>query len=363
MKIINVVGARPNFMKIAPLIEALKKYPSIKQVLVHTGQHYDYKLSKIFFDELNIPEPDINLEAGSGGRDYQIKEISERFKSVLLKEKPDLVVVVGDVNSTIACASAAKESGVKVAHIEAGLRSFDLSMPEELNRIETDKISDFLFITEEGAFANLAREGISKNKIFFVGNVMIDTLIRNIEKSRKSRIIDELGLEKKNFIVSTIHRPSNVDKKKDLLKILEIFEEIQNKIKIILPLHPRTRKSIQKFQLDDKIRQLKNLIITEPLGYLDFLSLISNSKGVITDSGGVQEETTYLRIPCITMRSNTERPETITKGTNLLVGSSKSSILDAFNQIMDGTFKRGDIPKFWDGNAAERIAKILITNQ
>jgi len=359
MKIISVVGARPNFMKIAPIVNEFEKYPGIKHVLVHTGQHYDKKLSKVFFDELEIPKPEINLEVGSAPRVEQIKKIKKKFEPVLLKENADLIVVVGDVNSTIACAEVAKENGIKVAHVEAGLRSFDMNMPEEKNRIETDKISDYLFVTERSGIENLKKEGISEDRIYFVGNVMIDTLINNLGRSKKSDILRKLNLEKKNFAVATVHRPSNVDNKEDILKILEIFEEIHKKTKLVLPLHPRTKNSIEKYGLKERFDKMKNLIITEPLGYLDFLHLVSNSKFVLTDSGGIQEETTYLEIPCITMRENTERPVTITEGTNVLVGNDKEKVLENFNKIMDGSFKQGKIPGLWDGKAAERIIEII----
>ncbi len=360
-KILIIAGARPNFMKIAPLIKEIKKHSNrLNYYLVHTGQHYDKNLSKIFFDELEIPKPNINLKVGSGNKNYQITEIKRRFEPILLKENPNLVVVVGDVNSTIACASAAKKLNIKVAHIEAGLRSFDLAMPEEHNRIETDAISDYLFTTEENAYENLIKEGVNKNKIFFVGNLMIDTLIKNIEKAKKSDIRKKLGLEKRNFAVSTIHRPSNVDKKEDLLKILSILDYIQKKIKIVLPLHPRTKTSIEKFGLNNKIKIMKNLIVTEPLGYLDFLNLILNSKFVLTDSGGIQEEATYLKIPCITMRFNTERPITVTQGSNVIVGNNKEKLISEFNKIMYNKFKKSSIPKYWDGDVAKRIIEILL---
>jgi len=360
MKIISIVGARPNFMKIAPIAHELAKYPSITHSIVHTGQHYDTKLSDVFFRELEIPKPDVNLGVGSGSREYQIEEIQKRFEPILSKENPDLVIVVGDVNSTIACASSAKKVGIKVAHVEAGLRSFDITMPEEINRIETDRISDYLFVTEESAIKNLKKEGIDERKIFFVGNVMIDTLIKNLEKAKQSQIMQKLNLKKENFAIATIHRPSNVDKKEDLLKMINILDEMQTRLKIVLPLHPRTRNVIDHFGLRGMTKAMKNLIITEPLGYLDFLNLVSNSKFVLTDSGGIQEETTYLKIPCITMRFNTERPITITKGTNVIVGNDRNKVLENFEKILNGDFKKGNSFELWDGMAAERIVKILV---
>ncbi len=360
MKIISVVGARPNFMKIAPIVHEIKKHKEIMHLLVHTGQHYDPNLSEVFFEELDIPRPDINLGIGGGSREEQISKIKKKFDPILKKEQPDLVIVVGDVNSTIACAESAKEKNIKVAHVEAGLRSFDKNMPEEVNRIATDKISDYLFITERSAFDNLKKENIDEDKIHFVGNVMIDTLIKNLEKAKDSKILEELGLEKQNFVVSTIHRPSNVDKKEDLIKIIKIFEKIQEKIKIVLPIHPRTKKTIEKFGLKQRFDSIINMIITEPLGYLEFLNLVSNSKFVLTDSGGIQEETTYLKIPCITMRFNTERPSTVDEGTNVLVGNDKEKVLDNFSKILDGSFKQGKVPELWDGKTAERIVRKLI---
>jgi len=359
-KILLVAGARPNFMKIAPIIKELK-HKKINYYLVHTGQHYDEKLSKIFFEELEIPKPDINLNVGSNiKKENQIEEIQKRFLPILEKENPNAVIVVGDVNSTIACASVAKEKGIKVIHVEAGLRSFDKNMPEEINRIKTDAISDFLFITEKEAHTNLIKEGISPEKIFFVGNVMIDSLKNNLEKITHSKIMDQLNLEKGNFIVFTLHRPSNVDKKENLLEALEIIEEIQKEIKIVFPIHPRTKKAMELFSLEDKLKNMKNLLIIPPLGYLDFMNLVLNSKLVLTDSGGIQEETTYLKIPCITMRYNTERPSTINQGTNILVGRDKEKTLSEFTKIKNNQKREAIIPEKWDGKAAERIVQILI---
>lgn len=363
MKIISICGARPNFMKIAPLAEEIKKHKEIKHIIIHTGQHYDEKLSKIFFDELGIPKPDINLEVGSGEREYQIREIKKRFRPILEKENPDLVIVVGDINSTIACAESAKEAKIKVAHVEAGLRSKDLDMPEEQNRIATDKISDYLFVTEKSGLENLEKEEISNEKVFFAGNVMIDTLIKNLEKSKSSKILEKFDLRKKEYAVTTIHRPSNVDKKEDIQEILNILKDVQSHIKLVLPLHPRTRNSLEKFNLKKEINDMPNLILTDPMGYLDFLNLISQSKFVLTDSGGIQEETTYLGIPCLTMRENTERPITITEGSNALVGRDKSLILSNVKDILEGRFKEFRIPKLWDGKTAERIIDIILKNE
>ena len=360
MKIVSIVGTRPNFMKIASLIEEFKKH-GIDHFIVHTGQHYDKKMSDLFFNELGIPKPDINLGVGEGNRRDQIKEIKKRLKKHLKNIEPDIVVVVGDVNSTLAGAEAAHESGFKVAHVEAGLRSFDNTMPEEFNRVEVDKISDFLFTTEESGNKNLLNEGISKDKIFFVGNVMIDTLLKHKEKSKKSNILSKLGLDKNSYAVLTLHRPSNVDNKEGFENIIAILEKIHEKIKIVFPVHPRTKKNIELFKLDEKIKNMKNLIITEPLGYLDFLCLMSNSKLVLTDSGGIQEETTVLGIPCITLRKNTERPVTVEQGTNLLVSTDANKVIEESLKVIDNQIKSDrKIPELWDGNAAQRIVDTLL---
>jgi len=360
MKIVSIVGTRPNFMKIAALVNEFRKH-DVEHILVHTGQHYDTEMSKLFFDELEIPKPDINLEVGSGNHGEQIENIIMKIKEILTKEKPGLVIVVGDVNSTLAGAKAAHELGIKVAHVESGLRSFDKSMPEENNRIHTDKISDFLFTTEKSGDKNLMDEDISKDKIFFVGNVMIDTLLKHKEKAKQSKILEKLGLEENNYCILTLHRPSNVDKKEDFENILSILEKIQEKIKIVFPVHPRARKNIQLFDLDNKIKSMKNLIITEPLGYLDFLFLMANSKLVLTDSGGIQEETTVLGVPCVTLRNNTERPVTVEQGTNLLVSIDKDKVVEkSLDAINDKIKLENRIPDLWDGKAAERIVKILL---
>lgn len=360
MKIVSIVGTRPNFMKIAPLANEFKKY-KIGHVLIHTGQHYDKEMSKFFFDDLGIPKPDADLGVGSDTREKQIGLIRQKLEPILKREKPDVVVVVGDVNSTLAGAEAAKNLGIKVAHVEAGLRSFDKAMVEELNRMETDRISDFLFTTEESGNENLIKENIGKENIFFVGNVMIDTLLSHKEKAKKSNILDKLKLNKKEYCTLTLHRPSNVDTKEGFNNIIYILEKLQEKIKIAFPVHPRTRKNIQKFQLEGRIKNMKNLIITEPLGYLDFLCLMDNSKLVLTDSGGVQEETTILGVPCITLRNNTERPVTVEEGTNIIVSTDKDKVIKKANDILDGKIKFKDkIPKLWDGKAAERIVKVIL---
>ena len=363
MKILSVVGTRPNFMKIAPLVNEFRKR-SIGHMLVHTGQHYDEEMYKLFFDDLKIPKPDFDLGVSSGTRDEQIKSIKAKLMPIIEKENPDVVVVVGDVNSTLAAAQAANKLGIKVAHVEAGLRSFDNTMPEEFNRIETDKISDFLFTTEKSGNINLKKECIDTEKVFFVGNVMIDTLLNHKEKASKSKILEKLGLEKNNYCALTLHRPSNVDNKDDFANILYIIEKIQERIKIVFPIHPRSRKNIESFNFNDKLKNMKNLIITEPLGYLDFLHLMANSKFVLTDSGGIQEETTVLGIPCITLRQNTERPVTVEQGTNLLVSTDKEKVMSKAMEAIENKIKlKNRIPELWDGKAAERIVKILLNKR
>lgn len=365
MKIVSIVGTRPNFMKIAPLIEKFKKH-KINHILVHTGQHYDFWMSKLFFDELKLPKPDehlISSGAASGGIDQQRDFLKNIIKVVLERQKPDLVIVVGDVNSTVAGAEAAHELGIKIAHVEAGLRSFDNTMPEEINRIRTDQISDFLFTTERSGNKNLLNEGISKDKIFFVGNVMIDTLLKHKEKAKKSKIFKKLKIRKKEYCILTLHRPSNVDSREDFENIIFILEKIHEKIKIVFPLHPRTKKNLELLGLSRRMGTISNLIFTRPLGYLDFLCLMANSKFVLTDSGGIQEETTVLGIPCITLRKNTERPVTVEQGTNLLVSTDKKKVIKKCLEVIDGKVNiKNKIPELWDGKAAERIVEILLKN-
>ncbi|NOX97892.1 MAG: UDP-N-acetylglucosamine 2-epimerase (non-hydrolyzing) [Nitrospirae bacterium] len=362
MKIINVVGARPNFMKIAPIIREMQKYPQMETLLVHTGQHYDIEMSEAFFDDLGIPEPDINLEVGSGSHAEQTAHVMLKFEKVLLQEKPDLVLVVGDINSTIACTLTAVKLGIKVAHVEAGLRSLDRTMPEEINRILTDAISDFLFTTCRDANENLLREGISPEKTFFVGNVMIDTLMRNKEKAERSDILNRLEMDDTDYALLTLHRPSNVDNCENFGKILDALDTIRKQIKIIYPVHPRTRKRIREFSLEEKVEAMPGLKLIKPLSYRDFLKLMLKAKLVMTDSGGMQEETTALGIPCLTLRENTERPITVNEGTNYLVGRDKNKILKYVDDILTNKGKRGKTPELWDGRTAERIIKIIAKN-
>jgi UDP-N-acetylglucosamine 2-epimerase (non-hydrolysing) len=352
-----VAGARPNFMKIAPLIKELKKN-QLSFKLIHTGQHYDYEMSKIFFDDLGIPEPDIYLNVGSASHAVQTAKIMIEFESVISNEKPILVVVVGDVNSTLACSLVAKKLNVKIAHVEAGLRSFDQTMPEEINRIVTDQLSDFLFITEPSAEVNLRREGIVQEKIFFVGNIMIDTLLLNLKRAKKLNMLAEYNLKEQEYALITIHRPSNVDNPDSLKKIIQIINYIQEKIRLFFPIHPRTTKRLKEFNLEDQLIK-SNLILSEPIGYLEFLHLMVNSKFILTDSGGIQEEASFLHVPILTIRENTERPITIEKGTNELVGANINLIKDYIDKILKKKYKKGQDIEKWDGRTAERIINII----
>lgn len=363
MKIINIVGARPNFMKIAPMMEEYRRHAHIESLLVHTGQHYDAKMSDLFFHQLGIPEPDINLEIGSATHAVQTAEIMKAFEPVVLAHRPDVVLVVGDVNSTIACGMVAVKLGVKLIHVEAGLRSGDRSMPEEINRVLTDAISDLLFCTEQSGVDNLTREGIAKDKIHLVGHVMIDTLLKNLEKARESTIVEQLQLQGcingDGFAMLTLHRPSNVDDSRVFARILDALEVIQNDIPILFPIHPRTRKNLTALGLQARMDDLPNIHLMEPIGYLDFLKLNSLAKLVLTDSGGLQEETTVLKVPCITLRENTERPVTAEIGSNQIVGTDPEKILAAYRHAMSGNWREPQIPPLWDGKAAQRIVRII----
>lgn len=359
MVVVNVAGARPNFMKISPLVQAMKHSEKFESVLVHTGQHYDDNMSRNFFQDLKITEPDFNLGVGSGTHAWQTAEIMVRFEKILPGLDPSLVLVVGDANSTMAASIVAAKLCIPVAHVEAGLRSFDRTMPEEINRLVTDQLSDYLFTTCRQADDNLRREGITDDKIFFVGNVMVDSLLANLERARQSGILDRLGVENGRYALLTLHRPGNVDDEETLRGILQALDEIQREIPIIFPVHPRTTKQLSAFGLDGHIEKMANLRLIEPLGYLDFLSLMSQSKLVLTDSGGIQEETTVLGIPCLTLRENTERPVTITEGINTLVGSGPKRIVDETMKILHEGSKAGRVPELWDGQAAERIVTIL----
>jgi UDP-N-acetylglucosamine 2-epimerase (non-hydrolysing) len=369
IRLLSMVGARPNFMKISPLVDALKEHPDVEHCLVHSGQHYDELLSGNFFADLGLPQPDVNLQVGSGSHAVQTAEIMKRIEPVLLEYKPHMVVVVGDVNSTIATAITAAKLGIPVAHIEAGLRSFDMSMPEEINRKLTDAISDLLFVTEQSGMDNLKHEGIPAEKIFLVGNVMIDCLLRHRKVASKSSILDRLGVRREGnsclaYGVLTLHRPSNVDDPKTLEGILSSVNTVAADIPFFFPLHPRTRKNIQSFGLEQFLasttdRDQVGIVPLDPLGYLDFLSLNDHARLVLTDSGGVQEETTVLGVPCLTLRQNTERPATVEQGSNRVVGVDAERILVAARAILAEPGRKFPRPPLWDGKAAVRIVAVL----
>jgi UDP-N-acetylglucosamine 2-epimerase (non-hydrolysing) len=359
LKIFNIVGARPNLVKIAPLMGEMCKHSSIKPILVHTGQHYDEKLSDVFFRQMGIPSPEFNLEVGSGSHAWQTAEILKRIEPLLIEQKPDLVLVVGDVNSTIAATLASAKLGIPVAHVEAGLRSFDRSMPEEINRVLTDALADYLFVTEEDAIGNLLKEGRPRDRIYFVGNVMIDALRQFLPLAQKSNICNELGLldgdEFVPFAVLTLHRPSNVDSAQTLDSLLSAIDAVAEELPVIFPVHPRTKDRLKNGHATHHPR----LRLIPSMGYLDFLCLLHRSRLVLTDSGGIQEETTALGVPCLTIRENTERPVTVTEGTNQLVGQEPAKIVNAAREVLGGITKRGRVPHLWDGCAAERIVRIL----
>jgi UDP-N-acetylglucosamine 2-epimerase (non-hydrolysing) len=357
---LSVVGARPNFMKVAPIHRALQRYQGrIRHCILHTGQHYDEKMSKVFFDDLELPAPDLYLGVGSGSHAEQTAKVMVAFEQVLIDMRPDLVIVVGDVNSTLACSVTASKLGIPVAHVEAGLRSFDREMPEEINRLVTDVLADYLFVTERAGLENLAREGVPNEKVFFVGHVMIDSLAHYLEKARATDSLARFGLEPKRYTLVTLHRPSNVDVADNLRKILRIFEELHGETRILFPVHPRTRNRLQETGLADAFQALEGLTLCDPIGYLDFLALMDSAALVLTDSGGIQEETTYLQVPCITLRENTERPVTVDVGTNLLLGLDVDAVVGASRDALQGRHKHGAVPELWDGHAADRIVDIL----
>jgi UDP-N-acetylglucosamine 2-epimerase (non-hydrolysing) len=357
----HVVGARPNFMKVAPIIEALNRYPNLfTQLLVHTGQHYDERMSHVFFHDLGMPRPDINLGIGSGSHAEQTARVMLAFEPVLREQDPDLVLVVGDVNSTLACALVATKLRVPVAHVEAGLRSFDRAMPEEINRVLTDQVADLLFTTEGDANENLRHEGVDAEKVHFVGNVMIDTLLRHKERALGLPVLDKYGVQGGDFALLTLHRPSNVDVPEVLSGILTALEEIQSRLPILFPAHPRTVARIEGFGFGERLEAMTGIQVVEPLGYLEFLNLLANAQLVLTDSGGIQEETTILGVPCLTLRENTERPVTVTQGTNTIVGVVPHDIVAEASRVMDGGGKSGRVPELWDGKAASRIADVLV---
>ena len=361
MKITIIAGARPNFIKIAPIIKAIEKQQSeeknISFRLVHTGQHYDKNLSDTFFEELNIPYPNANLEVKSGSQAEQTGAIMVAFEKELLENSCDMVLVVGDVNSTMACAIVAKKLNIKVAHVEAGIRSGDMTMPEEINRIVTDSITDYFFTTSKSASENLLKNGVDASNVHFVGNVMIDTLYQNLDRISAPSFWKEFKLQTGNYIILTLHRPSNVDEEKSLINLLEGIDKMVGDKKIIFPIHPRTKAILGETNLN-----LKNILFVEPQSYLNFMYLIKNSFAVITDSGGISEETTVLGIPCFTMRTTTERPETIEIGTNNLVGISIENLEKAYKKLKDTDFHQHRIPELWDGKASERIIAVLLKN-
>ena len=362
LKVINVVGARPNFMKVAPIVAAMRRRPTrFLPLVVHTGQHYDAAMSDSFFHDLELPKPDTHLGVGSASHAAQTAAVMQRFEPVIVAEKPDWVLVVGDVNSTLACALVCVKLGVKVAHVEAGLRSRDRTMPEEINRLLTDQIADLLLTPSPDADANLKAEGIPTERIRFVGNVMIDSLVQNLERARASHIRSELGVNDSEYAVLTLHRPSNVDQRETFARILAALEMITQTLPVIFPVHPRTRKTIAELGLSERVAAMKNLRLIDPLGYLDFLSLYSSARLVLTDSGGIQEETTFLNIPCLTLRENTERPITVELGTNVVVGTDTARIVSAATAALNGSSAKSaarEIP-LWDGHASERILDAL----
>jgi UDP-N-acetylglucosamine 2-epimerase (non-hydrolysing) len=350
MHILHVVGARPNLMKVAPVLSALKQYPKIKQTLIHTGQHYDSNMSDVFFQQLEIPAPDVNLGVGSGSHARQTAEIMTRFEPVVLERKPDVVLVYGDINSTAAAALVCSKLQIQVGHVEAGLRSFDRTMPEEINRLVTDQLADVLFTPSEDGDKNLEHEGIPASRVHRVGNVMIDSLVRLLPVAMEKKLN---GLPDR-YILVTLHRPANVDDDRALKVILGYLLELNSQVKVVFPVHPRTRQRIADFGID-----ASNLDLREPLPYIEFLSLQRRATAVVTDSGGIQEETTYLKVPCLTLRSNTERPITVTMGTNILVGQDGATLRVELNKILEGKAKQGTVPPLWEGRAGQRIAEIL----
>ena len=358
-RILSIVGARPNFIKIAPVDKALRKYgKAVSHKICHTGQHFDEIMSKVFFDELKMPRPAFYLGVGGGSHASQTARIMLELEKVFETERPDLVIVPGDVNSSLAASLVASKMGIPLAHVEAGLRSFDKTMPEEINRIITDVVSDYLFVTEHSGIKNLRDEGVDNSKIHFVGNTMIDTLESHYELIESSAITDEMGLEKGRYILATFHRPTNVDDADSLKSLLETLGRLSQSRKLVFPVHPRTSKNLREFGFSDAVEG--NLILTPPKGYIDFLSLMRYAELVITDSGGIQEETTYMGVQCITVRKNTERPVTIDVGTNHLVGTDLDKVEKTANDILSGITKPGRIPELWDGKAAKRIAEIIM---
>ena len=364
LRLACVVGARPNFMKMAPLLRALQSRPHVHPVLIHTGQHYDENLSDVFFEELGMKRPDVSLDVGSGKHGVQTARVLERFEEVLRGaadrgEPFDRVVVVGDVNSTMAATLAAVKLGVSVAHVEAGLRSFDRSMPEEINRLVTDSICDMLLVSEPAGLENLRREGHSEDQMHLIGNVMIDTLYWLLPKAEQHDVHRQYGLEPGQYGVVTLHRPSNVDQPETLSALLDVLVDTSRDLPLVFPVHPRTQQRMQRFGLAGRFEAAKGIVALPPLGYLDFLALTSRARVIVTDSGGLQEESTALGIPCLTARFNTERPITVEEGTSTLVGNDPAKLRRGLRQVLEGAYKNGHCPELWDGRAAERIAEVL----
>lgn len=363
LQVLAVAGCRPNFVKLGPLMRAMRHRRGLEPVLVHTGQHYDKKLSDVFFRDLGLPEPDVSLGVGSASHAVQTARLMEGMERVLLERRPDLVLVVGDVNSTVAAALTAVKLGFPVAHVEAGLRSHDREMPEEVNRVVTDQLSDLLFATEASAVENLAREGIAAEKVHLTGNVMADALVGSLDRIARSEVLDRLKLEPGGYAVVTLHRPENVDDPDDALGVIAALDEIQRRLPVIFPVHPRTRARFDGTEAGRRIAAARDLRPVEPLGYLDFLRLVKDSKLVLTDSGGLQEETTVLGVPCLTLRPSTERPATVTEGTNRIVGTDTGAILEAAERALAGDWPAGRVPELWDGEAAPRIAAALVAEE
>jgi UDP-N-acetylglucosamine 2-epimerase (non-hydrolysing) len=358
-KILVVAGARPNFIKVAPLLDVLRQRPAVAPVFVHTGQHYDYRMSKVFFEDLSMPTPDYHLDVGSGTHAEQTAKVMLAFEPVLVTERPHVVVVVGDVNSTLACAITAAKLNVPVAHVESGLRSFDPTMPEETNRRLTDAVSDLLFTPSEDGDANLLREGVSRERIHFVGNIMIDTLRRHEDAARARKAHERYGFERHGYALVTLHRPSNVDDPRVLDDLVDCLDDLQRRVPVLFPAHPRTRQRLDSSQSGRRLLQMAQLQVCDPVGYLDFLGLLAEARIVLTDSGGVQEETTALNVPCLTLRMNTERPVTVTRGTNRVVGTDPAAIASAVTAVLGEPRRAGDLPPLWDGATAPRIVDIL----
>ncbi|HRH04181.1 MAG TPA: UDP-N-acetylglucosamine 2-epimerase (non-hydrolyzing) [Bacteroidia bacterium] len=360
-KLLIVIGTRPNFIKITQFKKEAKKFPNLEIKVVHTGQHYDTKMADVFFEQFNLV-PDYFLNIAPSTANKQMAEIISKLEDVLIDHKPDWVIVVGDVNSTFAAALTANKLDIKIAHLESGLRSFDKSMPEEHNRILTDAISDLFFVTEQSGLDNLLKEGKTNKNTFMVGNTMIDTMVAFSKQIEKSTILRKIGVQSKQFVLMTMHRPATVDTKEGLQKLIGLIDMVTRDFKVVFPIHPRTVSSMEYFNLHQQLKNNPNLIITDPLDYFSFQKLIKESKFIITDSGGIQEETTFLQIPCLTLRSNTERPVTITIGSNELIAFDLKKIKSKINTIVNGTYKAGKIPKYWDGKSTERIIKILTKN-